>query len=79
MMKNINETYLHTSFWLAGHSLTLTHDLAVILTQNPRPKTWDLKTKNKNKYDSISLWYDLIQLSQEGNKDQLLHSVLWHA
>ena len=26
--------------------------------------------KNKNKYDSISLWYDLIQQSQEGNKDQ---------
>ena len=26
--------------------------------------------KNKKKYDSISLWYDLIQLSQEGNKDQ---------
>ena len=42
-------------------------------------RPWDLKTKDKNKHDSISLKYDLIQQSQEGNKDQLLHSVLWHA
>ena len=32
---------------LLGTHWTWTHDLAVILTQNPRPKTWDLKTKIK--------------------------------
>ena len=57
----------------------MTHDLEMILTQNPRPKTMGPQDKNKNKHDSITLLYDLIQQSQEGNKDQLLHSVLWHA
>ena len=77
--ENNDETYVHTSFWLAGHLLTMTHDLELILTQNPRPKTMGPQDKNKNKYDSMTLLYDLIQQSQEGNKDQLLHSVLWHA
>ena len=57
----------------------MTHDLEMILTQNPRPNTMGPQDKNKNKYDSITLLYDLIQQSQEVNKDQPLHSVLWHA
>jgi len=57
----------------------MTHDLEMILTQNPRPKNMGLQDKNKNKHDSITLLYDLIQQSQEGDQDQLLHLVLWHA
>jgi len=32
---------------LLGTIRPLTHDLAVIFDQNPRPKTWDFKTKIK--------------------------------
>ena len=48
------------------------HDLAETNDQNPRPRTLTvrhIKTSLKN----FNNWYDLIQQSQEGHKDQLLH------
>ena len=67
-MKHI---YIPPSGLLGTHGL-LTHDIAKTFDRNPRPKTLDFKTK-QNKCDTSSLTDDLIQQSQEGNKDQLLH------
>ena len=43
------------------------HDLAETNDQNPKPRTFDLKTK-QDKLEKLNDWYDLIQQSQEGYK-----------